>query len=366
MERLKLMRIDKMDEKISCGVCYDSIKFNVSSCYKNIVEYLEHFLRPIFIFTKKHKNYDFKVSINEVSEFYCGIIKTHKTRKIILRESNNSESRYVGECVELNNNLHIKVDDTIIVINYIEKNISIYGESIQQLQKYSRLIIRDVIQKTFENSGGVFFHAASVINPKTGKSIVLLGDKGAGKTTILLELLAKYKYEKHCLDRIFFKKNENIIDSYQWPTLFNVGIGSLSRYEDLKYLVPDKYNRDYCFNDFWQIEEKVTIEPKDLKYSFGKPIAEVEMLIFPYRDLKKPTRIRKLEKNEILSELEKSCFSPNDPNFIDWHKFVINDVGEILNNCKRVKELISKYIPSYSITWGNKIEMPFSKNGNGE
>ena len=87
-------------------------------------------------------------------------------------------------------------------------------------------VLRDALTAKLEEVGWVQFHGASV--EREGRTILVLGDKGAGKTTCSLGLVASGAWRLLANDRVMVRGEPGGTALLPWPAPVNVGFGLLS------------------------------------------------------------------------------------------------------------------------------------------
>ncbi|NJD03900.1 MAG: hypothetical protein FIA99_15180 [Ruminiclostridium sp.] len=354
--------IGSSSEDYLCSLSFENIYANVYSNEKDILEYIKLFLFPYFrsnIPSPKASLFDLTCILNvDICNIYDKYFseRTH----ILLRDSENDESKYHGEINTIDENKFIRTEDSLIIFCANSKKIIVVSKNVYSLKKYSRLIIRDIVQKAYEKEKGTVFHGSSVIMNDNESIIGILGEKGAGKTTILFDYLFRKKYKKHSLDRLFINSENEDIYAVGWPTLLNIGIGTLSRYTEMEHLMPKKYRDIKNPEEFWYIKEKLALEPMDLPFYSDIGRGKLKYLIFPIKNQACiDSKVIKMDSQMIKSELKKHCFSPKDPNFIDWHRYIKYDEEIIIKNADELIDRICLNIPCLYLEWGEKINLPF-------
>jgi hypothetical protein len=205
---------------IARSISYAGIVVNISTNSSFIDEYLRKFLSPFFceVILKADFEPIAKITITLTDDIPTGT----RRRTVLIRDSHSESGRYKGYEEFLDGKRIINLGCTSIVFS-AKKSIDIYSADIDELKKYSRLAIRDIVQKEFERRGGVTLHASSVYDDE-GNSICILGNKGSGKTTILLEYVINRHYRHGGLDRVMIRQEGDKIITYGWPLLYNIGM----------------------------------------------------------------------------------------------------------------------------------------------
>jgi hypothetical protein len=87
-------------------------------------------------------------------------------------------------------------------------------------------VLRDALTAKLEEAGWVQFHGAGV--ERDGRTALVLGDKGAGKTACALGLVASGRSRLLANDRVMIRDEPTGTALLPWPTPVNVGLGLLS------------------------------------------------------------------------------------------------------------------------------------------
>jgi hypothetical protein len=99
----------------------------------------------------------------------------------------------------------------------------------------SRIFLREFIFELFLRCGlgstMLAFHAAAAV--KDGQAVLIFGHKGAGKTTMVLEMAARHGFRIISTDRLFVSGREDVLHAYGWPDDPNLGLGTIQLYPKL-------------------------------------------------------------------------------------------------------------------------------------
>lgn len=87
-------------------------------------------------------------------------------------------------------------------------------------------VLREALTAKLEEAGWVQFHGAAV--ERDGRTVLVLGDKGAGKTACALGLVASGRCRLLANDRVMIRDEPLGTALLPWPTPINVGLGLLS------------------------------------------------------------------------------------------------------------------------------------------
>ncbi|MFP7175751.1 hypothetical protein [Priestia filamentosa] len=206
---------------------------------------------------------------------------------IYIRKSASDFFTIPGKRVSVGGIEYIKCikTDTLLLFDSINKKIVISTQlkDTEQDELVFIEIIRDLILKNEENHGVVVLHATSAL--KDGKASLLIGSKGKGKSTLLLELVNELDYKLISGDKTFLWINEGKLMCAGWPDYPHLGLGTLSKYPAFveHFRLRDKI--EAVKEDLWSTEHKMAIDPKFFQEMI--PFADtglsfpVENIIYP-------------------------------------------------------------------------------------
>ena len=142
-------------------------------------------------------------------------------------------------------------------------NISTQSTETEQDELVFIELIRDLILKNEENHGVVVLHATSAY--KNGSASLIIGPKGAGKSTTLLELVSKLDYKFMSGDKTFLWIENDELCAAGWPDYPHLGLGTLSKYTEFidKFDLSDKI--ESAKDNLWSTDHKMAIDPKFFK-----------------------------------------------------------------------------------------------------
>lgn len=128
-----------------------------------------------------------------------------------------------------------------------------------------------------EQDNTLLIHAASVYNPITDHSILLLGDKGAGKTTVALRLCIEHGYHLIGNDQVIFGLDSGILVTCAGTSFFKIRRTAVLSDKLLFRLFSKYFNHPSHFNQAsW--DDKISIDPGELGIrtcNFSVEISEI-------------------------------------------------------------------------------------------
>jgi len=190
--------------------------------------------------------------------------------------------------------------------------------------KYEFMIIsrfiREIAFRRLQNQQYVMFHSSAV--EIDGKGVLIIGDSGAGKTTLALTLCRFYNAKYVSNDRILLKFNNDGIEGVTFgiPVKMNYGtlktLGKENEYKDWKLAIP--MISDKTFYDF-KGQHKLNMLPGELNKYLGikaAGIIQLSAIIVPQIT---ETEAIKFKPCNIKKVLENNCYYDQDPVFVeDW------------------------------------------------
>ncbi|MFB7631687.1 hypothetical protein ACFC0M_12155 [Streptomyces sp. NPDC056149] len=94
-------------------------------------------------------------------------------------------------------------------------------------------LVRDLVLKDQENRGAAVLHATAAV--KNGTAVLVTGAKGAGKSTILLELVEHFGYRIMSGDKtVVHEQPDGTPLAAGWPDYPHLGYGTIAKYPGLK------------------------------------------------------------------------------------------------------------------------------------
>lgn len=227
---------------------------------------------------------------------------------------------------------------TIIIFNKAKKAIDIYASEESDIQIIE--LIRDLIIKNQESRGTMILHAAAAA--KDGKAVVIIGGKGAGKSTTLLELILRHGYKMVSGDKLFLRLDQQGgVDIIGWPDYPHLGVGTIQKHEHLRYIA-EKY---YCDDiDAMDKSSKILINPEifanESGVMFEKGQYKLEKIIFPsFADIEETSFVKLQEPSseKVTSQLEFKWDFPQ----ARWHSYIVPDYADREQNVWKLKAAVN-------------------------
>ncbi|MCY1117460.1 hypothetical protein OWO30_03855 [Bacillus safensis] len=158
-------------------------------------------------------------------------------------------------------------------------------------------IVREIALRTLENQGGCFTHAAAVSFEDGQKGALIIGDKGAGKSTTMWQFLHHGGADFITNDRSISVLEDQELTVYGWPMCLALGVGTVQATTNIQELKNKKFSRSQdkrIWDETISTEEeakekwasgcKFEITPKEAAEMTGTTIrssTKVDMVIFP-------------------------------------------------------------------------------------
>lgn len=93
-------------------------------------------------------------------------------------------------------------------------------------------LLRELFLKDQENRGAVVLHATSA--HRDGSAVLVVGAKGSGKSTVLLELVEHHGHEIMSGDKTVVRRQpDGTLLASGWPDYPHLGYGTIAKYPDL-------------------------------------------------------------------------------------------------------------------------------------
>ncbi|NLU69830.1 hypothetical protein [Streptomyces sp. HNM0574] len=128
-------------------------------------------------------------------------------------------------------------------------------------------LVRDLVLKHQENTGAAVLHATAAY--RDGSAVLVTGAKGAGKSTVLLELVEHFGYEIMSGDKtLLHEQPDGTVLAAGWPDYPHLGYGTVAKYPGLREIagLGDDYRPagDHAFSPFG----KFAVDPERFRERF--------------------------------------------------------------------------------------------------
>jgi hypothetical protein len=191
--------------------------------------FLLSFLSPYFWQTRSHDPF-FRVAFQPFDTLPVAW-RDRAARDTVIRKSTAGIFNLVASGFDMDDGSLVVIDDTHQTAYHIDDKtavVTFYGSHASRIHllefvRYLSLLIE-------EASGTMLLHASAAVND--GACYLVLGDKGAGKTTTLLHLVIDHGYAYFSGDKVLVSQTPEGLLLRGWPDYPHVGIGTLSRFAD--------------------------------------------------------------------------------------------------------------------------------------
>ena len=220
---------------------------------------------------------------------------------------------------------------TALVLDSKNKSIQAYLTSDSHVQFVD--FIRDIIIKHEERCGTLILHAAAAAVNHNG--VVIVGDKGAGKSTFLLDLVGRQGYHFISGDKVFIRITDGVAMLYGWPEFPHLGYGTLQGHP---VLIEELRKAGYTVQ--LDMQQKLLFTSDILKnafrYSVDRDGVPLKHVIFPNvgavtNETSLDPVVSTSRKRELLNHFEFSCHN----RFAGYHSYitgVLPDEGQAMVN----------------------------------
>ena len=124
-------------------------------------------------------------------------------------------------------------------------------------------LIRDLVLKNEETHGVIVLHATCAY--KRDAATVIVGPKGAGKSSTLLELVHKFDFLFMSGDKTLLWVQDGQLMAAGWPDYPHLGLGTLSKYPELVSTFKLSEQIANAQQNIWSTQYKMAIDPQRFK-----------------------------------------------------------------------------------------------------
>ncbi len=224
--------------------------------------------------------------------------------------------------------------DTSIIFSKEDKKVYIFASEKSDIVLVE--FLRDLFIKDQERLGSIILHASAVV--KGDSAFVVTGKKGAGKSTVLYNLILKYGYKMMSGDKVILKVSDGRIIAKGWPDYPHIGVGTIRNNEVLKKLLSDIKIEEMSN------EDKILIDPIKF-YSYEELKNDSRTLplkcaLFPRFSPDESFEIIECQniEDELINNLEFKC----DFSIAKWNDFI-----EVSEDKLEKIEFLKNYLSSY-------------------
>jgi hypothetical protein len=168
-----------------------------------------------------------------------------------------------------------------VYINHKERQVHAWVS--QDPFNFARKIIRQMVSSEHQKAGAALIHASAV--EYNGRAYIFAGDKGAGKTTVMMNLIAAGNAQYLGNDAILLTPEAKAVPVLAGPY---VGLGTLDGIDKYRSLIPSKFaaglearnSSDYEVS----IQKKISFALEEVEKLLSTTIsqgADIKAIIFP-------------------------------------------------------------------------------------
>ena len=342
-------QLNNIDYKLTGALSYGNQGFNYNSTSLDLSELNQY----RFEFSEKsndNKNY----SVNNVFDvdLYNSIQKSIDGLKFTEKQTHISDTYRFYDYHGMRVIIPIANWYDFLIINS-GKNIFIVSKK----NDYSIFVLRDLIKSELENNKSILFHSASII--KDAKSMLIIGNKGFGKSTFAFGMADAFDYSLISNDRTYLNQDGSLTS---FPIDIRLGKGTVNNNTKLKELVSNNTKFSKKFAELGQNDDKITVFPYDINQTIpminGSGNVKLSHLIIPQFDmgLKTGNLHISIPKNieNIRNIVHENCLTPDDPIWI--RSLLGNDIHSVkdLKDMSEAKiEEMLKSIETYIVKYKN-------------
>lgn len=244
---------------------------------------------------------------------------------VAIRRSRAEPFNISAHCSTENNSFVFANENSAIVFprsRHVSRTVTVYVSDRSNIQFIE--LIRDLITRFSESRGAVILHA-SAISQKRGL-LVNAGEKGAGKTTIMLDMLRRLPNWRYFAgDKVFCSIRDGQIIGTSWRDWPYVGVGTLRNHPDLWNHVSRDIAPDLALRSS---DDKILIDPDEFEAIIQSPFTlssnRLTHVILPRRRADATaTTVRVIKDLEqkwaaFCQIVERSA----DATYADWHSYI--------------------------------------------
>lgn len=221
--------------------------------------------------------------------------------------------------------------------------------------RYSIRLVREAMLRTYEDAGGVIFHAAGV--DIGGAAVMICGPRGAGKTTVTAALLRSPSAGLLSNDRLIAYEGDHVVAV---PLPVPTARGTIQAFPELERLVrrpiTDGSELDRMPADFGSMV-KHAFTARQFAEAFGARLiarSTLRLVVVPrLADTSESAQARRLPVADARRIIAASCFTPRDEFWVRPWLIPRRRTDEQLDNqASAAIEYLAATVPCIEVSFG--------------
>jgi hypothetical protein len=339
---------------------YD-IKINLDINAQEVVTFLKAYFVPFF---------DWKEEFNENAD--CLI--TVKVCDPILKSDFINISEFIvddskgflamkGQSVNFGSFPCIKLNpmNVLVTVNNKQHEIVIEGNTEDRLKTPVLRVIEDFTLIEVEKRGGIVLHASGIV--VDSNAVIAVGNKGAGKSSLLCTSLDEFECDKISNDNIVLVLVNNEIIVRGWPSFAKLAMGTIASSRILApYFPKEKLSLLESTNALWNEYEKVIFYPSQICEIFGSsivPEARLTTLLFPNYSTTDIGNFKLADRRDLMNLLKKNLQGSFNTKHQNWLQINKVDKKQVLESLDKIFPILEKQVVCFHVDWGKSLAQLF-------
>lgn len=220
-------------------------------------------------------------------------------------------------------------------------------------------VVEDVMLNEVQRQGGVVVHASAVV--ADGGAVLAVGNKGAGKTSLLCEALHGFSVAKLANDNVCLMPGpRGGVVARGWPAFFKVSAATAASFPELAGDFPPGERATLWDDDaLWRVYEKVALYPGQGAQRFGAALAaeaELAALIFTRFRADAPPELRRGDTADLPGRLHPFLQGIGNPNHAEWLGLNPVDPARVDASLEALFGASAAPVAVYELSWAPSLE----------